>query len=34
MYGTEYQIVTSGEPLDRETTDRYLSQRERTVVEQ
>jgi len=33
MYGTEYQIVTSGEPLDRETTDRYLSQRERTVVE-
>ena len=28
MYGTEYQIVTSGEPLDRETTDRYLLQRE------
>jgi len=27
MYGAEYQIVTSGEPLDRETTDRYLSQR-------
>ena len=24
MYGAEYQIVTSGEPLDRETTDRYL----------
>ena len=24
MYGTEYQVITSGEPLDRETTDRYL----------
>lgn len=24
MYGAEYQVVTSGEPLDRETTDRYL----------
>ena len=24
MYGVEFQIVTSGEPLDRETTDRYL----------
>jgi len=24
MYGAEYQLVTSGEPLDRETTDRYL----------
>ena len=24
MYGSEYQIVTSDEPLDRETTDRYL----------
>ena len=25
MYGTEYQVVTSGKPLDRETVDRYLS---------
>ena len=24
MYGFEYQVVTSSEPLDRETTDRYL----------
>jgi len=24
MYGAEYQVVTFGEPLDRETTDRYL----------
>ena len=24
MYGVEYQVVTSGQPLDRETTDRYL----------